>query len=114
MAQRKQYLQKTYAKTLTALAGAQARRVSRIMTITDKILDKLEKTVEQMPDGDFVAYRQLTSALKDIKEIQMLKSDADMREQEARIANLKRQAQPDGEAGAVNVVMSENAQDYAK
>jgi hypothetical protein len=114
VAQRKQYLQKTYAKTLTALAGAQARRVSRIMTITDKILDKLEKTVEQMPDGDFVAYRQLTSALKDIKEIQMLKSDADMREQEARIANLKRQAQPDGEAGAVNVVMSENAQDYAK
>ena len=44
----------------------------------------------------------------------MLKSDADMREQEARIANLKRQAQPEGEAGAVSVVMTQTARDYAK
>ena len=112
--QRKQYLKKTYAKTLTALSDAQARRVSRIMTITDKILDKLEKSLEQIPDGDLAVYRQLTAALKDIKEIQMLKSDADMREQEARIANLTRQAQPEGEAGAVSVVMTQTARDYAK
>lgn len=39
--------------------------------------------------------KAIASALRDIKEIQMLRSDLDKQEQEARIANLRRQADKD-------------------
>ena len=51
------------------------------------------------------ALKHITSALKDIKDIQMIKSDADLREQEARIANLRRQAEKDDIDNAPTLVV---------
>lgn len=42
---------------------------------------------------DTQSLKQLTSALKDLKEIKGYKSAADMREQEARIKKLQREAE---------------------
>ena len=88
--ERKKYQEKTYAKTLDILIKGQQKRIERLQHITDKILDKIELSVDQMDAVDLQAYRQITAAIKDIKEIQMLKSEADMREQEARIDKLNR------------------------
>lgn len=90
--ERKKYQEKAYAKTLDTLIKKQQKRIERLQTITDKIIDKIELSVDKMDETDFQAYRQITAALKDIKEIQMLKSDADIREQEARIDKLNRDA----------------------
>lgn len=90
--ERKKYQEKAYAKTLDTLIKKQQKRIERLQTITDKIIDKIELSVNKMDETDFQAYRQITAALKDIKEIQMLKSDADIREQEARIDKLNRDA----------------------
>lgn len=50
--------------------------------------------------------KAISSALRDIKEIQMLKSDLDRQEQQARIDNLRKQADKDdhGEAAPTLVV----------
>ena len=88
--ERKKYQEKAYAKTLDTLIKGQQKRIERLQTITDKILDKIELSVEHMSEADLQAYRQITAAIKDIKEIQMLKSEADMREQEARIDKLNK------------------------
>lgn len=90
--ERRKYQEKAYTKTLDTLIRGQQSRIKRLQTITDKILDKIEKSVDKMDETDLQAYRQLTAAIKDIKEIQMLKSEADMREQEARIDKLNRDA----------------------
>jgi hypothetical protein len=90
--QRQKYQEKAYAKTLDTLIRGQQKRIERLQHITDKILDKIELSVDQMDAVDLQAYRQITAAIKDIKEIQMLKSEADMREQEARIDKLNRDA----------------------
>lgn len=90
--ERKKYQEKAYAKTLDTLIKGQQKRIERLQNITDKILDKIELSVEHMSEADLQAYRQITAAIKDIKDIQMLKSDADMREQEARIDKLNRDA----------------------
>ena len=37
----------------------------------------------------------ISVVLKNLKDIQMIKSEADMREQEARIEKLRREAEPD-------------------
>lgn len=94
--ERENFLAKTYSKTLDVLIKGQEKRIKRLQTITDKILNKIEKSVDIMDEADLQSYRQLTSALKDIKEIQMLKSEADMREQEARINKLNRDANDKG------------------
>lgn len=89
---REQFLDETYSKTLKAIASKQAERVKRLQDITDKILNKIEKAVDIMSEADLRAFRQVTEVLKDIKDIQMLKSDADVREQEARIDKLKKES----------------------
>ena len=53
---------------------------------------------------DRAGLRQLTAALKDIKEVKMLRSELDRQEQEARIANLRKQAQEETVSGAALVV----------
>lgn len=104
--QRAQYLNKTLSKTLSAISKAQAKRAERVLNVADKLLSKIESAVDNC-DGSVLishsqALKQITSALKDIKDIQMIKSDADIREQEARIANLRKQA--DKEDDTVNEI----------
>ena len=95
--ERQQYVSKTLAKSLNAISNAQASRAARIQSVADKLLGKVEKTIELIDDEslDTGAYRQIAATLKDIKDIQMIKSDADMREQEARIDKLRREAEKD-------------------
>ena len=62
---------------------------------------------------DKAGLRQITAALKDIKEIKMLRSELDRREQEARISNLERQASKDASnKEPVSVVMEDALEDY--
>lgn len=111
---------RTVSKSLSKISDKQSNKLARIEGITDKLLIKLEKAVDELDleiikkkvktdDGlteittesmetveggivDRAGLRHLTAALKDLKEIQMIKSDLDRREQEARIANLQKQA----------------------
>jgi hypothetical protein len=99
-AQKDQSGEKTVAKAIKKIEDGRANRLLRLQTVTDKVLNKIEKAVETMADSDPelinpLAFKQITGALKDIKEIQMLRSDIDIREQEARIRNLEKQAEAD-------------------
>ena len=62
---------------------------------TKEVVHEEEKVIEVSSIVDRTGLKAITSALRDIKEIQMLKSELDKREQEARIANLQRQAEKD-------------------
>ena len=64
---------------------------------------------------DKQALRQITGALKDLKDVQMIRSDADMREQEARIRNLQRQAdEAGGSKEPIRVIIDDGASEYSK
>lgn len=65
-----------------------------INDVANKLLEKIVAMME-MDCVSSQAIKQLTSALKDIKEVKGIKSDIDLREQEARIDNLRRQAERD-------------------
>ena len=92
---RKQKASETQAKIIDAVEGRKVDRATRLQSVADKLLDKVEALVDT---GDPMymnsqAMKHISGVLKDIKEIQMIRSDADMREQEARIANLRKQAE---------------------
>ena len=62
---------------------------------TKETVHEEEKLLEAKSIVDRQGLKQIASALKDIKEVKMLRSELDRQEQEARIANLRKQADKD-------------------
>ena len=116
--QRAQVEHKVNTKSLDAICDEQVKRATRLKTVADKLLAKIEAAVDDADMQELLkskqALKQLTGALKDIKDIQMIRSDADVREQEARIKNLENQAEKAADqAQTINVVFASN-EEYGK
>ena len=114
--ERERFLNKTLSKTLSAISKKQARQATRLQMVADKLLAKIEEAVDDLSMHelfvDRAALRQITGALKDIKEVQMVKSEADLREQEARIAKLEREAkEEDNNLTEIRVTFGNNDTD---
>lgn len=62
---------------------------------------------------DRAGLKQLTGVLKDLKEVLMLRSEADLQEQEARIAKLQRELQKDAPQ-RLTVTMEGDSDAYAR
>ena len=58
--------------------------------------------------------KHISGVLKDIKEIQMIRSDADMREQEARIENLRRQSMVEKDNNEIKVTIIGDLDEYSQ
>ena len=94
-AARKKHCNDVVTKALRKSANQQADKMARFTTVSDKLLNRIERIIEESEEGNITAkdIRSLTAAVKDLKEIQGVRSELDRQEQEARIANLRRQAQ---------------------
>lgn len=92
---RQQNASRTQAKIVNAISNKQVDRASKLISVADLLLDRVKSLVEDNPEllVSTQSIKNLSGVLKDIKEVQMIRSDADMREQEARIANLRKQAE---------------------
>lgn len=116
--QRTQVEHKVNTKSLDAICDEQVKRATRLKTVADKLLAKIEAAVDDANMQEILkskqALKQLTGALKDIKDIQMIRSDADVREQEARIKALEKNAEKgDDTTQTISVVFASN-EEYGK
>jgi LysM repeat protein len=111
-----QYQSKTQTKVLAAIANKQVNRASRLQTVADKLLAKVEQLIDD-PDAnwrDTEVMRDVSRILKDLKDVQMIKSPEDIAEQEARIANLRKMAEKDESKNEpIQVSMEEELEDYS-
>ena len=112
--QREQYLNNTTAKTLEIISQQEANRAAKIHNVADKLLLKIEALVDRqgmMPKD----VRSLVAAVKDLKEIQGVKSVLDKQEQKARIANLEKQAdKTDDNKEPIKVIIGSDLEEYSK
>lgn len=94
---RRQAENKAATKIVEIESDKQAERMRRLLTVSDKLLQAVEDAVEQFQAGELLlekgALKSLSGAIKDIKDIQSIKSELDIEEQKARIAILKKQAE---------------------
>lgn len=76
---------------MTAVTEEKISRAVRIENITDKLLDKIELTIDNI-DGrkSNKAVKDVSDALKNVKDILGIKSEDDKEEQKARIAKLRK------------------------
>ena len=88
---RQQAEDKATTKIVNVVSDKGAKKAVDIVDVADKLLDKIGKIAEMYDDPD--SLKKLTSAIKDLKDIKGYKSEADMREQEARIEKLRREAE---------------------
>ena len=105
--ERRKHREKVVKKAVQKVANQQADKMARFTTVSDKLLDRIERIIEESEEGKITAkdIRSLTAAVKDLKEIQGVRSELDRQEQEARIANLRRQAEAEEKVtGAVLTV----------
>lgn len=91
---RKKKRRKVEEKIIDSVSSKEAEKAVNIIDVADKLLAKIGEMMDTIV-VDTQSLKQLTSALKDLKDIKGVKSDADMREQEARIAKLQREAEAD-------------------
>lgn len=153
--QRQQLKDKTITKSIESLSQKTADKLSRVSDLTDKLLDKLEKAIEELdiqlykdvvkvkeieynnelrPDKptketiheeekvielktivDRSGLKAIASSLRDIKEIQMLRTELDNREQEARIRNLEKQAEAEEKNdNEIKVTIESGLDEYSK
>ena len=114
VSKRQHHADKTQAKILTADTQRKVDRVGRLMTVADKLLKKVEQAVDQEGPISANAIKNLSDALKNIRETQMIRSDADIREQEARIRNLEKQAQVEETDKEIKVTIVGDLEAYSK
>ena len=105
---REQKDHRTTTKIVESLSDKDAEKAVDIIDVADKLLGKISELMDTMV-VDTQSFKQLTSALKDLKEIKGFKSDADMREQEARIAKLQKEAEKVEDSDVTEIEVTFNA-----
>lgn len=141
---RNQWRINTVSKTVKKICEQQAKQAAKVNDLADKLMLKLEQAIEELdlqvtthktkteignkeettefrtaaPGGivDRAGLRQLTAALRELQAIKGEVTDLERREREARIANLRKQAESndDGKSSTVTVQLSGGIEEYAQ
>ena len=115
---REQCKAKAATKIVEIESTKQADRMRRLLTVSDKLLAAVEDAVEQFQAGELMlekgALKSLSGTIKDIKDIQSLKTELDIEEQKARIAILKKQAMAEEDSRDIIVRIGSDVEEYAE
>ena len=96
------------------LGKKQADKSVKIDAVADKLLDKISYLIENHSEIllNSQSLKHFTSALKDIKDIKGLKTPLDIKEQEARIDKLRKDAMEENTEKTVTIVMEGDVEEY--
>lgn len=112
--------EKTTTKIINMESDKQANRMKRLLDVSDKLLAAVEEAVDKFQANELVldksTLKQLSGTIKDIKDIQNLKTELDIEEQKARIAILKKQAEAgtDNTPNSISVVIAGGEESWQK
>lgn len=113
---RKETGKKLDAKLTDSVAGREAKREDMFQSISDKLLEMINDGID---NGSVClkgrGLRDITGALKDLREIKGIKSDLDIREQVARIEKLQKDTREDTvKDRTICVVIGDDAKEYTE
>jgi hypothetical protein len=148
--QRAEYKENLLKKSIDLICDEQAHRIARAVMIGDKMLEKVEESLNEIDmmlcrtvttkkgferddEGhvletststeDFTkkkvaidrqGLKQLSSILRDLREIGIFRSELDKREQEARIEKLRKDVEEEQKDTNITVTFANNLDEYAE
>lgn len=83
----------TEQKLIKEVSDAKASNSDKAMRIIGKLMDKIEKTIEVIPEGDMQSIKQAVSAMKDLRDMSVFEVMA--------------------ESNNISVTFGEGVEDYA-
>jgi len=90
--------QKANIKIVESVAEQNGTHSVGVIDVADKLLNKIEKLIDT--EGLTISnIKDLTSAIKNLKEIKGIKSDIDLKEQKARIKKLEKEIEANNPNG---------------
>ena len=110
---REQAKNKQDSKLVENIGKQNAKIDDKYFRLVDKLLERAEALIDSSPGWSVNGLKEMATALKYLKECKGVKSDADMREQEARIRNLEKQAEAEEKDTSINVVIETKAEEYS-
>ena len=116
---REQARNKIATKAINKEADRTAARYTKLLSVTDLLLEKIEHAVRALDDPEILglvpkaSLRGISGALKDIQEIQGLRTELDTKEQKARIKKLEREAEGETDS-TITLRLSEDLKKYAE
>lgn len=106
---------KTNTKLTETVSNKKAEIDDKYFRLVDKLLDKAEETIDDVDKWHPTLLKEMATTMKYLKECKGIKSEADMREQEARINKLRKEAEDDTpEDREVNVTFMGDIEEYSK
>lgn len=111
LGQRETMRQQMFQKSIALVSDTQAEECSRAFRLANKVMDKLEEVIDKIEaeDSDATRYlKNITSAIKDLKEIGLFRSELDKAEQMARISKLRKDAEEERPDATITVKFTEN------
>ena len=104
---------KAESKIVNDISKQSAKIDTKFFSLVDKLMQKAEETIESTPVWSVNGLKEMATALKYLKECKGVKSEADIREQEARIAKLQKEAQEEAQDKDITIVFGSDAEDYS-
>lgn len=96
---------------LNQVTKTKTKNAIKLESVADKALEKIWELLEVANDTQSI--KHITSALRDIKEVKGIKSKADMKEQNARIAKLQAEVnRDDNTVKEIEVTFSAGKEDW--
>ena len=109
---RKKSRRREEEKIIDHVSSMNAKNAVDIIEVADKLLDKISDLLSTVESTQ--SFKQLTSALKDLKEIKGYKSDIDLEEQKARINKLRKEVEDSDSDTEIKVIIEGDLEKYSK
>lgn len=111
---RQQSEDRSTTKIIEKVSDESSDKGTKIIDVANKLLDRLSQAIDIMDVIDTQSLKQITSALKDLKDIKGYKSAIDLKEQEARIAKLEKEAKNEQHDNEIKVTIECGLDEYSK
>ena len=103
---------KATTKVVNDIATANAKIDDKYFRIVDKLMSKAEELVDSTTIWQVSNLKEMATALKYLKECKGVKSDADIREQEARIKKLQKEVEEEKKDTNITITFGDEVKKY--
>ena len=105
---------KADVKLIESIASKNAYCNERYVEMIDKLFEKADAVIDGVPSWTPSSLKEMATAMKYLRDARGIKSDADAKEQEARIMKLLRELEGEGEAPHISVTIVGDAAEYGE
>lgn len=111
---RNKIVTKSIEKVVAKESNNLAKTDEKYFRILDKLFDKAEAIVENTPIWQPSMLKDMATTMKYLKECKNIKSDADIREQEARIKRLEQEINSENKDTKITIEITGDVENWSK